>query len=144
MTHPTQTPAPLRRVPALVLGLSVAGFAAAACGLPGSQAGTAAATTGPVRCELILDEARGATTIQGRVTADRPVHGSYRLSITSSGNGGRATINQSGDFDARPGAPAILGETTLGGARRNYRADLELLLPGQRLNCAEGAGPRDL
>ena len=146
MTSPLKS----RSIPALVLGLSVAGLAAAACGLPASQAGTARAEAstnagaGPVRCELVLDEARGSTTIQGRVSADRPVSGSYRLSISSSSSGGRSMINQSGEFEARPGAPAVLGETTLGGARAQYRADLELTLPGQRMTCSEGTGAQEL
>ena len=140
------TPLSPRRLPALVLGLSVAGFAAAACGIPPTAASTAASTTSaaPLRCELILSEARGATTIQGRVSAERPVAGTYRLSISSSSSGGRAMINQSGDFEARPGAPAILGQTTLGGPSGQYRADLELTVPGQRLTCNERSGARDL
>lgn len=131
-----------RRVPALVLGLSVAGFAAAACGIPPTNASTA--SSGPLRCELVLSESRGATTIEGRVSADRPVAGTYRLSIASSSSGGRAMIDQSGDFEARPGAPAILGQTTLGGNRAQYRADLELSVPGQRLSCNERSGAQDL
>jgi hypothetical protein len=140
MTHAT----PSRRVPALVLGLSVAGFAATACGIPATEASTAGAHTGPIRCELILDETRGNTTIEGRVSTDRPVHGSYRLSITSSSSGGRAMINQSGDFTASPGSPAVLGQTTLGGTRAQYRADLEVSLPGERLTCNQRGGARDL
>ena len=135
---------PTRRLPALVLGLSVAGFAAAACGIPAGQASTASATNGPVRCELVLDEARGATTIEGRDSADRPVRGTYRLSISSSSSGGRAMINQSGDFEAGPGAPAVLGQTTLGGARSQFRADLELSMTGQRLTCSERSDAREL
>lgn len=136
------TPLSPRRLPALVLGLSVAGFAAAACGIPPTSASTVSAP--PLRCELILSEARGATTIEGRVSAERPVAGTYRLSISSSSSGGRAMINQSGDFEARPGAPAILGQTTLGGPSGQYRADLELTVPGQRLTCNERSGARDL
>lgn len=128
------------RVPALILGLSVAGFSA--CGLAAGETRGGAAP--PIRCELILDEARGATTIEGRVTADRPVNGSYRLTISSISNGGRSVINQSGDFRAAPGAPAILGQTTLGGSRAQYRADLELSVPGERLSCAGRSGAQTL
>lgn len=138
-----------RRLPALVLGLTVSGFAAAACGVAATSATTPQATPvhasgDPVRCELVLNEARGATTIEGRVSTDRPVSGTYRLSIASRSSSGSATINQSGDFDARPGSPALLGQTTLGGARANYRADLELNVGGRRLTCAEARGARDL
>jgi hypothetical protein len=152
---PSKTP---RRLSALVLVLSVSGFAAAACGVAITSAGTSTATpgatlahapantggTGPVRCELVLDEARGSTTIQGRVTTERPVSGTYRLSIASRSAGGSATINQSGDFDARPGAPALLGQTTLGGARGNHRADLEVRVDGRRVTCTDARGAREL
>ena len=140
MTSPLQS----RRLPVLVLGLSVAGLAAAACGIPTGQAGAASSGPDPLRCELVLDTAGGATTIQGRVDADRPVSGSYRLSITSSAAGGGARIEQSGDFEARPGAPAILGETRLGGSPAQYRAELELSLPDRRLSCSGRSGAREL
>ena len=136
-----------RRVPALVLGLAVAGVAAAACGLPASEAGTPGvipASAEPLRCEIVLDESRGMTTIEGRVSAGRTVAGSYRLAIRSSSSAGSAAISQSGDFEARPGAPAILGQTTLSGPRGNFRAELELNVAGQRLTCSESSGPREI
>jgi hypothetical protein len=136
-----------RRVPALVLGLAVAGVAAAACGLPASEAGTPGpmpASAEPVRCEIVLDERRGQTTIEGRVSAGRPVSGSYRLAIRAASAAGTSAISQSGAFEARPGAPAILGQTTLAGPRANFRAELELNVGGQRLTCSESSGPREL
>lgn len=136
-----------RRVPALVLGFAVAGVAAAAFGLSPDEGGTpipASDRAGPVRCEIVLDERRGSTTIEGRVTAERAVSGSYRLAIRSASSAGTSAISQSGDFDARPGAPAILGQTTLAGPRGNFRAELELDVGGRRLTCSEASGPREL
>jgi hypothetical protein len=135
------------RVPALVLGLAVAGVAAAAGGLPASDSGSAQvipASADPVRCEIVLDERRGMTTIEGRVSAGRAVAGSYRLAIRSASSAGSAAISQSGDFEARPGAPAILGQTTLSGPRASFRAELELNVGGQRLTCSEASGPREI
>jgi hypothetical protein len=141
-----------RRLSALALGLTVTGFAAAACGIGATRAHTppsadmvqAQHDQGPVRCELILDEARGSTTFQGRVTADRAVSGTYRLSITSRSAGGSAVIRQSGEFEAGPGAPALLGQTTLGGAPARHDADLELTIAGRRQSCATPRGSREL
>lgn len=147
-----------RRLPALALGLTVTGVAAAACGVaaaPGAlrahvtpSASAAqivpAHATGPLRCEVVLDEARGSTSIAGRVSTDRPVSGTYRMSITSRSAGGSAVINQSGDFEARPGTPVVLGQTTLGGSRAQYRADLEVTVSGQRQSCTQSRGARDL
>lgn len=128
------------RLPALVLGGAVIGLAAAACGIPASQAGTSTTTraAGPVRCEISITDARGATTIEGRVSAERPVSGTYRMAIASRGAGGQSTINQSGDFSASPAAPALLGQTTLSGSRAQYSADLELRVNGEALRCTDG------
>lgn len=128
-----------KRTPALALGLSVAGLAAAACGIGAGAAGGSAVVE-PLRCELRITESAGATSIAGRISTDRPVRGSYRLAIASQGGGGSATINQSGDFEARPGTPALLGQTTLGGGAAGYRADLEILVDGLRLRCLEQTG----
>ncbi len=125
-----------KRTPALALGLSVAGLAAAACGIGAGAAGSSAVAE-PLRCELRITERAGATTIAGRVSADRLVQGSYRLAIAAQGGGGSATISQSGEFEARPGAPAELGQATLGGSAARYRADLEILVDGLRLRCLE-------
>ncbi|MCC5970881.1 MAG: hypothetical protein JJU15_13120 [Pararhodobacter sp.] len=126
-----------RRLPALLLGGTVVGIAAAACGIPATQAGTA--SNGPVRCEISIQDVRGSTTIEGRVDSDRPVTGTYSLAISSRSSGGQAMINQSGDFSASPSAPAILGQTTLGGPRGQYTADLEVRVGGDRLSCTNGA-----
>lgn len=148
-----------RRVPALVLGLAVAGVAAVAGGLPGSEAGKAggvpaahidaprinasridAPRIDAPRCEIAVTEQRGSTTIEGRVTTDRALSGSYHLAIAAHSGAGRSAITQSGTFEARPGAPAILGQTTLSGARRQFRVELEVTVEGRRLHCSE-AGP---
>jgi hypothetical protein len=141
-----------RRAPALVLGLALAGMSAAAFGLPASGAGAdaEAATpasgnrSAPLACEIVLDERRGSTTIEGRVTSDRAVRGSYRLAIRSSSRAGSTAISQSGDFDARPGVPEVLGQTTLAGPRGNFTAELELTVGGRRLTCSEAGGSRTL
>lgn len=126
----------IARLPALVIGGAVIGLAAAACGIPASHAGTASAGNGPVRCEISIADTRGSTTIEGRVNADRPVSGTYQLAISSRSSGGQSMINQSGDFTAAPGAPATLGQTSLGGSRAQYTADLEVRVNGERLRCS--------
>ncbi len=125
------------RLPALILGGAVVGLAAAAFGIPASQAGTGSASSGPVRCEISITDDRGTTTIEGRVNADRPVSGTYRLAISSRSSGGQAMINQSGDFTATPAVPAMLGQTMLGGSRAQYAADLEVRVNGEHLRCSD-------
>ena len=97
-----------------------------------------------MRCEISITGTPGATTFEGRINADRTVHGTYRMAISNRSSGGQAMIDQSGDFTAGPRMPAILGQTTLGGSRGQYRADLEVSVDGQRLRCNESGGARDL
>ena len=130
-----------QRLPALALGSLAVGLAAAACAIPASEAGTASASasaTVPVRCEVSITETRGATTIEGRVSAAQAVRGSYRLAILGRSADGRSGISQSGDFFASPGTPTVLGQTTLRGSRAQFTADLDLRVNGEELRCSGG------
>lgn len=118
-----------RRAPALFLGLSMAALAAAAM----AQSETAAE---PLRCEVALDAIQGGTRIEGRVVSTAPVSGTYQMQITSRMGGGRASISQSGEFSARPGAPALLGETEMRGAPGSHAVELEIRVGSRRLTCA--------
>ena len=126
------------RAPALFLGLSLAGFAAA-CSVATAQAGDTGTTpaAAPLRCEIALEAVAGGTRIEGRVISATPVSGTYDMAITSRSSGGHTTIRQSGDFDARPGTPALLGETELYGSPASHSVDLDVRIHGQRLTCAD-------
>jgi len=125
-----------RRSPALILGLTLAGFSAAACGIPASYAHTSPTRTeAPMRCEISLDAVRGGTMIEGRVTSDTAVTGTYAMAITSRSSGGSTTIRQSGDFEATPGEPATLSETRLMGSPASHSVDLEVRVDGRRMSC---------
>ena len=80
----------------------------------------------PLRCELQLTETRDGTELVARAHADRTLSGTYALDIRQRSAGGSATIRQSGDFEADPGKPALLAESTLGGTRRSIEAELTL------------------
>lgn len=80
----------------------------------------------PLRCELQITETRTGTELVARAHAGRALEGSYALDIRQRGAGGSATIRQSGAFEVAPGKPAILAETTLGGPRRSFEAELTL------------------
>ena len=122
-----------RRGPAVFLGLSLAGFAAA-CSSSLAGADTAPA---PLRCEIALSALPGGTRIGGTVLSSTPVSGSYEMAITSRSNGGRATIRQSGDFTAPAHIPTPLGETELTGSPARHSVDLEIRVNGRRLTCAD-------
>lgn len=123
-----------RRTQALIVGLTLAGFSAAACAIPASNAQAADADT-PLRCEIALDRVAGGTMIEGRVSSTTAVSGTYAMAITSRSSGGATTIRQSGDFEATPGATTMLSETRLMGAPANHSVELEVRVNGRRLNC---------
>ncbi len=83
-------------------------------------------TDAPLRCEMQLTETRAGTELVARAHATRALTGTYALDIRQRSGGGSATIRQSGDFDATPGTPVLLAETTLGGTRRSVEAELTL------------------
>lgn len=124
------------RAPALFLGLSLAGFAAA-CSVASATADTAARQ--PLRCEVALDALPGATRIEGVLSTRTATSGSYTMAITSRSAGGTSTILQSGDFTARAGETVRLGETTLSGSPASHRVDLSVTAAGQSLRCADPA-----
>lgn len=123
-----------RRAPALFLGLSLAALAAAA--MAQNTETHAPAAPEPLRCEVALDAVRGGTRIEGRVVSSTPVSGTYQMQITSRMGGGRASISQSGEFDARPGAPALLGETEMRGGPASHQVELEIRVGARRLTCS--------
>ena len=131
-----------RRAPAVLLGLSLAvGAAASALAhaepeAPATAPGTAAAA---VVCEIALDAIPGGTRIEGRVTADHAIAGSYAMQITSRSGGGRSSIRQAGDFAAPAGRTTALGETELFGSPASHAVALTLTIGGQRLSCADPA-----
>ncbi|WP_323034709.1 curli-like amyloid fiber formation chaperone CsgH [Pararhodobacter sp.] len=125
-----------RRTPALIVGLTLAGFTAAACGIPASNAQTSNTDAdAPVRCEISLEALSGGTMIEGRVSSRTAVTGTYAMAITSRSSGGTSTIRQSGDFEAAPGETATLSETRLMGSPASHSVDLEVRVNGRRLSC---------
>lgn len=125
------------KAPMLFLGLALAGFAAACTVASADTDAPQGASNAPQRCEVALDAVPGGTRIAGRVTSATPAAGTYDMAITSRSGGGQTTIHQSGAFNARPGEPALLGETELYGAPARHSVALEVQIGGRRLTCAD-------
>jgi len=136
-----QTAAPHRapRAPALILGLALAGVTVAACTIPATADDAGRAAAAPLRCEIALTPVPGGTSIAGRVTSDRPVAGTYAMTVTSHSAGGGATIRQSGDFEAGPGRTDPIAETRLTGGPAQQQVELQIHVGSQRLTCADAA-----
>lgn len=135
-----QLPSPLisrRRRHALALGLAFTATAAA-CAMPGAARHTAE----PLRCEIVVSGPQGSPTFEGRVEADNPVKGTYRMEIRRLGVSGAARISQSGDFEVAPDAPAKVGRASFGGDRAGYEAVLTLHWDGGTASCRGGHAER--
>lgn len=87
---------------------------------------------GPVACILEIDRDGGLTVIEGVVTADRALTGSYALAVTRGG----ARINQGGPLTPAPGETLRLGEVRLNGPASGLAAELTLTLGGRDYACA--------
>jgi hypothetical protein len=124
------------RTPALIVGLTLAGFSATACGIAASHAQTTSSNSdAPLRCEIALEPMMGGTMIEGRVSSNTSVTGTYAMAITSRSSGGTSTIRQSGDFEAAAGETATLSGTRLMGSPASHSVDLEVRVNGRRLSC---------
>ena len=121
------------RGPALFLGLSLVGFAAACT----SASATADTAEGPLRCEIALSALPGGTRIGGTVLSPTAIRGTYEMAITSQSGGGRTTLRQSGEFTAPAHIPTPLGETELTGSQARHSVDLEIRVNGRQLTCAD-------
>ena len=115
-------------------------FATLACAAvistaPTPFAGTAnAGSADGTRCEIRVSKRGGMTTLEGFVIATAPIQGSYRISVTTSGGGG-SDIDQSGAFEAKPGAPVSLGVVSVGGSPGGYAAGLTVKWDGGSTRC---------
>lgn len=132
-----------RRRQALALGLAFTATAAA-CAMPISALDTPTNDSGPLRCEVVVTGPQGAPRFEGRVEADRPVSGTYRMEIQRIGAAGDARITQSGTFEAAPGAPALVGQASFGGDRAGYEAVLTLRWDGGTVRCRGGHAERSI
>ena len=121
-------------IPAATLLLG-AGAAATSVG-----AGQAGSSGGPVHCEIQATTSGGMVTLQGVVRADKAVSGSYTFRVESAGGSGNSDISQGGDFSARAGDPATLGQVMLGGNGSIYDARLEVTAGGRTYRCDERVG----
>lgn len=125
-----------RRFSARPSGPGMLMLAAASALLAGGFAftGSGEASSGAVTCQLRMEGSGSASRLTGIVHAKAPVDGSYRLRVTSSGNGGGSNITQSGEFSATPGVPATLGVVSLGGGG-TFQAELQVSWSGGTVRC---------
>ncbi|MDJ0627364.1 MAG: curli-like amyloid fiber formation chaperone CsgH [Rhodobacter sp.] len=121
-------------------GNLVLAAAATALSAIGLAAGSNAHSSGgelPLSCEIAVSKGRYGHTYEGVVHAGAAVTGSYELSITKRGSGGRAMISQSGDFRVAAGGSETLGQATFGGLPPDaVDAELTLSWNGHRLTCS--------
>jgi hypothetical protein len=108
------------------------GVALAGAKLPAAN-GSTDAGDGP-RCEIGVEKQDGGVALEGRVFAEPPLSGSYRLRVTKTGGGG-AEIVQSGAFSHTTGPSAALGLVSLSAG--NYVAELKVEWKDGSTDCEE-------
>ncbi|MFS8048127.1 curli-like amyloid fiber formation chaperone CsgH [Rhizobium sp. BR 314] len=123
---------PRRLVTALALILLPVGALAAMV--------TSGQTDGPLRCEIRVTPQAGMVALQPLVRTDRPVSGTYRFHVESTGGSGGSNIDQSGAFDASPGHAAPLGSVSLGSDGAGYRATLDVTAGNSSVRCTQRIG----
>lgn len=119
------------RTASLLLGLGLAGVAIGAV-----QAGSGAEN---FRCEIRTNDANGMITLEAAVHANVVTPGAYRFRASSVGHSG-TNIQQGGNFEAKPEAPATLGRVVLGNPGAIYEASLEATSNGKTIACFERIG----
>ena len=109
------------------------------------EAHETAANKGPgFSCAIVTRDLGGSVEISGTVRSERAISGDYDLKIRQGSSAGSSVIDQSGAFTARPGRTETLGETTLGGTRGHYTAELTLTVDGKRWQCRGADAHTDL
>ncbi len=95
---------------------------------------------GPVACSIKVTKLSGGMTqLEGVVTADQPVNGSYRMRVTQKSDGGSSDIDQSGDFSAGPNKAAALNQMQVNSDGMEFDAELTITWPGGKLVCKEAS-----
>lgn len=91
-------------------------------------------------CEIKATSGAGMVRLDALVHTDRHVGGTYTFRVEKSGDTGSSTINQSGDFDAAAGHPAILGSVSLDSKGAEYKATLDVVIGDKNFSCTKQVG----
>jgi hypothetical protein len=120
----------------LLAPLAIVGTVAAA-----ATANHLAATSQEVQCQIRATPTPGGIELATYATSETPASGSYRFTVSKNGGGSSSDVNQSGDFNARPGAHNMLGLVDLNIDRgTRYVAKLSLTWDGQATSCVKTFG----
>lgn len=124
-----------------VTPLGIALPVAAALGLMAAGVGSSetAKAGGSLTCAIEVGQFGGGLELQVLISAPRDTTGSYRLSVTKSGGGGSADINQSGGFELQGGQPRVVSSVSLGG-QGAYTARLSVTADGRTVDCSRRIG----
>jgi hypothetical protein len=91
-------------------------------------------------CEIKVTPGAGMVRLDALVHADKHIGGTYTFHVDKSGDGGRSTINQSGDFDAIAGHAANLGSVSLDSKGTEYKATLDVVIEDKSFSCTKQIG----
>ncbi|MGY5776466.1 curli-like amyloid fiber formation chaperone CsgH [Rhizobium sp. LEGMi135b] len=91
-------------------------------------------------CEIKATPGAGMVRLDAFVHADKHVGGTYTFHVEKAGGGGSSTINQSGDFEATAGHPAILSSVSLDSKGAQYKATLDVVIGDKSFSCTKQTG----
>ena len=123
----------------LVVGLAVAGAGAVGMGHADPSDG-ATRTSGVIQCEVRVTPVDGAVQLEGIARVDAAVSGTYSFRVVGSGGAGGSSIEQGGNFEASPDAPAVLGKVVLGSQGASYDVRLGLTAGHDSVECTRHVG----
>jgi len=118
----------------MMMGLAAIPFALAPIGASGAGSAGAAASDGPVSCDIQITESAGGIRLQPTALSVADLNGTYEFAVSKSGGGNTATISQGGPFSARAGRPEILSDSSFD-ARGSLTATLRIHWQGGTLSC---------
>lgn len=85
----------------------------------------------PLTCVIDVTSRGGMLTVEGVLSAEETVAGTYNLSVTRQG----AELNQGGPFAVRAGTTERLGRVTINGPASALDAELTLEVNGRTASC---------
>ena len=124
------------------LGMAVASTLMIGAGIVGAEKTTSSVSSSPqaLSCEIRATDDANAVSLEGLISSDHSVSGTFHLRVVSKSNGGRATINQSGAFAVDQDGQSKVGLVRLGSTAPDYEATMTLNADGKVIECSETAG----
>ena len=92
---------------------------------------------GSIFCEIQAIPDNGGVILEGLVSAETLVDGSYRFQVITSGRSGNSNVSQGGYFSAGPDQATTIGKVMVGNRGATYDINLEVTSDGETVRCTK-------